>query len=83
MFSTQLYNGPALAQDDGGRVRLDDREMQPEVQRQIRDIWPRVATENLDELTDIQGYRAEFLKLFGFGLAGVDYDADVDLNMTS
>jgi enoyl-[acyl-carrier protein] reductase/trans-2-enoyl-CoA reductase (NAD+) len=83
LFSTQLYNGPALAQDDGGRVRLDDREMQPEVQRQIRDIWPRVATENLDELTDIQGYRAEFLKLFGFGLAGVDYDADVDLNMTS
>ena len=82
LFSTQLYNGPALAQDDGGRVRLDDREMQPEVQRQIRDIWPRVATENLDELTDIQGYRAEFLKLFGFGLAGVDYDADVDLNMT-
>ena len=45
-------------------------------------IWPRVATENLRELTDIDGYRAEFLKLFGFGLRGVDYDADVDPHLT-
>jgi enoyl-[acyl-carrier protein] reductase / trans-2-enoyl-CoA reductase (NAD+) len=34
--------------------------------------------ENLPELSDIKGYRAEFLKLFGFGLPGVDYEADVD-----
>jgi enoyl-[acyl-carrier protein] reductase/trans-2-enoyl-CoA reductase (NAD+) len=42
-------------------------------------IWPKVTTENLGELTDIQGYRAEFLKLFGFGLPGVDYDADIEV----
>ena len=28
--------------------------------------------------TDIEGYRVEFLKLFGFGLAGVDYEAEVE-----
>ena len=39
LFATQMYNGSALAFDDAGRVRLDDREMQPEVQRQIaRDL---------------------------------------------
>jgi enoyl-[acyl-carrier protein] reductase/trans-2-enoyl-CoA reductase (NAD+) len=79
LFSTQMYNGSALAFDEAGRVRLDDREMRPEVQRQIRVIWPKVTTENLGELTDIQGYRAEFLKLFGFGLPGVDYDADIEV----
>ena len=82
LFSTQMYNDSALAFDEAGHLRLDDWEMRPEVQRRIREIWPRVETENLEELTDIQGYRAEFLKLFGFGLAGVDYDADVDLETT-
>ena len=82
LFATQMYHGSALTFDDGGRVRLDDREMQAEVQRQVTEIWPRVTTENLAALTDIAGYRTEFLKLFGFGLAGVDYEADVDPHVT-
>ncbi len=82
LFATQMYNGSALAFDQAGRVRLDDREMQPDVQRQVGEIWPWVGTENLQKLTDIDGYRAEFLKLFGFGLAGVDYEADVEPHVT-
>ena len=82
LFTSQMYNGSALAYDKTGRVRLDDREMRPEIQRQIADLWPRITTETLGELTDIQGYRTEFLKLFGFGLAGVDYEADVDPHVT-
>jgi enoyl-[acyl-carrier protein] reductase/trans-2-enoyl-CoA reductase (NAD+) len=81
LFSSQMYHGNALAFDEGGRVRLDDREMQTEVQRKIVELWPQIATETLGELTDIQGYRTEFLKLFGFGLAGVDYEADIDPHM--
>jgi enoyl-[acyl-carrier protein] reductase/trans-2-enoyl-CoA reductase (NAD+) len=77
-----MYNGSALAFDEAGRVRLDDREMQPDVQRQVAEVWPWVGTENLQKLTDIDGYRAEFLKLFGFGLGGVDYEADVDPHVT-
>jgi enoyl-[acyl-carrier protein] reductase/trans-2-enoyl-CoA reductase (NAD+) len=38
----------------------------------------QVATENLEAITDIAGYRQEFLKLFGFGLPGIDYNADVE-----
>ena len=82
LFATQMYNGSALAFDQAGRVRLDDREMQPDVQRQVAEVWPWVGTENLQKLTDIDGYRAEFLKLFGFGLAGVDYEADVEPHVT-
>lgn len=82
LFASQMYNGSALNFDDGGRVRLDDREMRPEVQRRVEEIWPRVSTGNLRELTDIDGYQAEFLKLFGFGLPGIDYDADVDPHLT-
>ena len=28
--------------------------------------------------TDFTGYKTEFLRLFGFEIAGVDYDADVN-----
>ena len=45
---------------------------------EVARLWPQVTTANLAELTDIAGYRQEFLKLFGFGLAGIDYDADIE-----
>jgi enoyl-[acyl-carrier protein] reductase/trans-2-enoyl-CoA reductase (NAD+) len=48
------------------------------IQNAVAGLWSKVTSENLSELSDIAGYRADFLKLFGFGLPGVDYDADVD-----
>jgi enoyl-[acyl-carrier protein] reductase / trans-2-enoyl-CoA reductase (NAD+) len=62
--------------DEGGRVRLDDLEMKPEVQAAVREIWPTVTTENLAAQTDIAGYREDFLSLFGFGLPGINYEAE-------
>jgi enoyl-[acyl-carrier protein] reductase/trans-2-enoyl-CoA reductase (NAD+) len=78
LFATQMYNGSALAFDEGGRVRIDDLEMKPDVQAAVAKVWPQVTTENLEALTDIAGYRREFLKLFGFGLGTIDYDAEVE-----
>lgn len=78
LFATQLYNGTQPKFDSDGRVRVDDWEMRPDVQEAISAIWPKVTTENLEQLTDIKGYRAEFLKMFGFGLAGINYDAEVE-----
>ncbi len=78
LFATQMYNGNPLAFDEAGRVRVDDWEMRPEIQAEVARIWPQVTSENLAALTDIVGYRAEFLKLFGFGLPGIDYEAEVE-----
>jgi len=78
LFATQMYNGSALNFDDGGRVRVDDWEMRPEIQAEVKRIWPQVTTETLESLTDMAGYRSDFLKLFGFGLAGIDYEADIE-----
>jgi enoyl-[acyl-carrier protein] reductase/trans-2-enoyl-CoA reductase (NAD+) len=78
LFATQLYSGRAPQLDESGRVRVDDLEMIPAIQDAVRQIWPAVTTENLEATTDIAGYRREFLKLFGFGLAGVNYEADVE-----
>ncbi len=82
LFRTQAFGGSALTFDSSGRVRIDDLEMRPEIQEEVARIWPVVATENLEAVTDIAGYRSDFLKLFGFGLAGVDYDADTEPHVT-
>ena len=74
LFEKQMYNGNALEFDDAGRVRLDDLEMKPEIQKAVFDVWPKVTTETLDVYGDFAGYQADFLKNFGFGLAGVDYE---------
>ena len=79
LFSTQLYNGNCLDFDDNGRVRIDNLELRPDVQEEVFKIWPKVTTENLNELTDFAGYKKEFLKLFGFGLPNVDYKKDVEI----
>jgi enoyl-[acyl-carrier protein] reductase/trans-2-enoyl-CoA reductase (NAD+) len=68
--------GPQL--DDKGRIRIDDWEMRPEVQAEIEKIWAGVTTETIDEVSDFEGYQKEFYRLFGFGLAGVDYAAESD-----
>jgi enoyl-[acyl-carrier protein] reductase/trans-2-enoyl-CoA reductase (NAD+) len=78
LFATQLYAPTGPKFDAGGRIRVDDWEMREEVQAAVKEIWPKVTTENLTELTDIAGYRSEFMKLFGFGLPGINYDADAE-----
>jgi len=81
LFSKNLYSNNTIPVDEKGRIRLDDLEMRDAVQNEIADLWPKVTTESLETLTDIKGYREDFYKLFGFGLAGVDQDVDVDVDV--
>ena len=81
MFADRIYASGGTAVDDKGRIRVDDWEMREDVQKQVSELWPSVSTDNLGEITDIEGYRLDFLKLFGFGVDGVDYEAEVDPNV--
>ena len=76
LFRERLYGDGEL--DEAGRLRVDQLELDPAVQAEVADIWDQISTDNLRSLADFEGYRQEFLQLFGFGVAGVDYDADVD-----
>ena len=78
LFATQLEAGCEMRLDESGRIRLDDLELADAVQQEVKERWPVVTTENLSELGDLAGFRLDFLKIFGFGLEGVDYDAEVD-----
>jgi enoyl-[acyl-carrier protein] reductase / trans-2-enoyl-CoA reductase (NAD+) len=63
------------------RIRIDDLELREDVQAEILKIWDRIDTGNLHTLSAFQGYKDEFLKLFGFGYDGVDYDAEVETHI--
>ena len=78
LFAERLYNGTLPQPDEEGRIRIDDWEMRPDVQQAVAELWPQTTTETLEAISDIRGYRAEFLKLFGFGLPGIDYEAEVE-----
>jgi enoyl-[acyl-carrier protein] reductase/trans-2-enoyl-CoA reductase (NAD+) len=78
LFRDFLYSDNPLPTDEEGRIRLDDREMLPEVQEEVRKRWQRVTTENVERLSDIAGFRDEYLRYHGFGVPGIDYGAEVE-----
>ena len=76
LFRDAIYaENPQL--DEQQRWRVDDWELAPEIQEKVEQLWEVVNSDNLLEISDYQGYQKEFLKLFGFGIEGVDYDADI------
>ena len=80
LFHERLFADPVPV-DEEGRIRLDDWEMRPEVQEKVSEIWKELSTENVEQLADIDGYWADFYEMFGFGLPGVDYEADVSADL--
>ena len=77
LYKDSLYNSEPVI-DQEGRLRADYKELQPAVQDRVKQLWDQVTSENLYEMTDFVGYKQEFLRLFGFEIEGVDYEADVD-----
>jgi len=80
LFNERLY-GESLQLDEVGRIRVDDWEMEPDVQAAVAKVWPEISTETLSELSDYSGYQNNFLNLFGFGMPGVDYEEDVEVEL--
>jgi enoyl-[acyl-carrier protein] reductase/trans-2-enoyl-CoA reductase (NAD+) len=78
LFSKRLYTNGDVPLDEKGRIRIDDWELNENVQIQIADLWAQADTENLPQLGDLVGYRKDFYNLFGFDVAGVDYEKDTN-----
>mgnify|MGYP006191859057 FL=1 len=78
LFSARLYTNGTIPVDEKGRIRIDDWEMNPEVQKEVAELWKGATTENLPGIGDLNGYKSDFLNLFGFGIDGVDYAAEAN-----
>jgi enoyl-[acyl-carrier protein] reductase / trans-2-enoyl-CoA reductase (NAD+) len=78
LFEQRLYTGNNVPTDEKGRIRIDDWEMRNDIQQRVKELWAKATTENLTEIGDLEGYKQDFLNLFGFGFKKVDYKADTN-----
>ncbi len=78
LFHNKLF-GEKVQTDKNRLIRMDDYEMMPEVQQAVAGLWEQVTKENIKDIADLDGYWQEFYEIFGFGIAEVDYSADVDI----
>lgn len=76
LFQDHLYSNGK--KDKDGYIRIDNLEMREDVQKKVAEIWPTITSENVEQLTDLEGYRQDFYKLFGFEYDAVDYEKEVD-----
>lgn len=82
LFKERLYTGGPIPLDEKGRIRIDDWEMRDDIQKKVSDWWAQADTDTLPKLGDLAGYKSDFLNLFGFGFAGVNYAEDVNENIS-
>lgn len=80
LFHDKLFAGE-IPTDEQGRIRMDDWELAPQVQGAVMDCWKEVDTENVETLSDIEGYWEDFYHMFGFHFDNVDYSKDVDIQV--
>jgi len=82
LFAERLYTENGNVElDSAGRIRIDDWEMAEDVQAEVAKLWEQTSTENLSEISDIEGYRKEFFNLFGFQFDEIDYEKDANENV--
>lgn len=77
LFAERLYANE-IPLDENGRIRVDDWEMREDVQAEVAELWEKVTSDNIDQISDIEGYRDEFFQLFGFNVDSIDYEKDTN-----
>lgn len=78
LFAERLYTADKkVAVDAEGRIRMDDWEMDAEVQAEVDKIMPQVTEETVSKFVDLDAIRHDFLAINGFDIAGIDYEKDV------
>lgn len=82
LFSEYLGPGLVPVVDKNRRIRMDDRELRPDVLAEVNEKWSLVNNDNFHELADFEGYKKSFRNLFGFEVDDVDYGQPVETEVT-
>jgi len=75
-----LTGTPAAEFDSSGRLRLDDWEMAADVQAALHDRWAASDGELVGGLADMDWFRRQFWRLYGFAVSGIDYSEPVEVD---
>lgn len=82
LFAERLYAGEnssaaEVPTDEERRIRVDDWEMQDDVQAEVEKLMTSVNDDNIAEICDIEGFKHDFYAINGFDVGDIDYTADV------
>ncbi|WP_329001802.1 enoyl-[acyl-carrier-protein] reductase FabV [Kribbella sp. NBC_00709] len=77
----QLTGEAPLDLDDDGRIRLDRWELTDDVQSAVRAQWESATQDNIAEVADTTWFLSEVRRLYGFDVAGVDYEAETEVDV--
>ena len=81
LFHDKL-SGDTPQVDEEGLIRMDDWEMREDIQQEVSVLWKEISTENVEQVADIKGYWEDFYQIFGFSVPGVDYEQDVNVDVS-
>ncbi|MDR2942995.1 MAG: trans-2-enoyl-CoA reductase family protein [Treponema sp.] len=79
LYSAESGDPEMVPVDRKGRIRIDDWEMREDVQKATMEKMKNITPENVFTQTDVAGFKHDFLEAHGFDVAGVNYDADVEI----
>jgi enoyl-[acyl-carrier protein] reductase/trans-2-enoyl-CoA reductase (NAD+) len=80
LFNERLYTENMLT-DEVGRIRIDDWEMEADVQEKTNALFENVQGTEVKTKLDMEGYKEDFLKLFGFNFENINYDEEVEIDI--
>ncbi|AIV08872.1 trans-2-enoyl-CoA reductase [Vibrio harveyi] len=79
LFTTKLYNQEKVPVDGERLIRIDDLELDPQVQKEVSELLSQMNADNFKQVGDYAGFKDEFMKLNGFNFEGVDYSQDISM----
>ena len=81
LFTEHLGPGLTPTLDAQRFIRLDDREMRPDVNAEVMELWEKVNPDNSREFVNYEGLKRGFRNIFGFDVEGVNYDEAVETEL--
>ncbi|EKO3782281.1 trans-2-enoyl-CoA reductase family protein [Vibrio harveyi] len=79
LFTTKLYDQEKVPVDGERLIRIDDLELDPQVQKEVSELLSQMNADNFKQVGDYAGFKDEFMKLNGFHFEGVDYSQDISM----
>ncbi len=79
LFKDMVYGDKRIV-DDKNRIRIDHREMEPDIQDKTAQLMQNVSDEKLFSLKGTKQFFNEFYQMNGFEHEDIDYEKDVDMD---
>ncbi|MGR5500047.1 enoyl-ACP reductase FabV [Vibrio sp. DNB22_10_4] len=79
LFATKVYGQDKVPLDGERLIRMDDWELNPEVQDKVKQCLSEMNQDNFKQIGDFEGFQRSFLNLNGFGFDDIDYSQPQDV----